>query len=237
MLIRKVARPMLAAAFVSQGLDALRRPMTAADAARPTLVGLRRLPDPVGSRLPENPETFARITAATQIGGGVLLATGKLPRLASAALAATVLPANLGAHMFWSEPDPVGRARKRREFMVDLSLLGGLIIASADTAGKPSLSWRGRRAARRVSEAVSVGLAASAPAADGIADKVGDGLKAGAHRGQQIAETAAERSAPYLKTARKRGEAAAAAAREHGGKLAADAKSTLAGEARRLARH
>ncbi|WP_313674474.1 DoxX family protein [Mycolicibacterium sp.] len=233
MLIRRVARPMLAAAFVSQGIDALRRPMNAADSARPTLEGLRKLPEPLGSLLPEDPETFARVTAAAQIGGGLLLATGRMPRLASAALATTVLPANLGAHMFWAEPDPVGKARKRHDFMVDLSLLGGLIIASADTAGKPSLSWRGRRAARRVSEAVSVGLAASAPAADGVAAKVGHGLREGAHRGQELVEAAGERSAPLVQAARKRGEAALEATREHGGKLAAEAKT----EVRRLARH
>lgn len=156
MMIRKVARPMLAAAFISQGAESLRRPTSAADAARPTLEGLRRLPDPVASRVPENPDTFARITAATQVAGGLLLATGRLPRVASAALAVTVLPANLGSHMFWDDADGVSRARKRRDFMVDLSLLGGLIIATADTAGKPSLSWRGRRAARRTAEALAL---------------------------------------------------------------------------------
>ena len=84
-----------------------------------------------------------------QIGGGLLLATGKLPRFASAALAATVIPGNLGAHMFWSEVDPERKAQKRREFLADISLLGGLIIASADTAGKPSLGWAaGARRAR-----------------------------------------------------------------------------------------
>lgn len=204
--------------------------MSAADAARPTLVGLRKLPYPVASRVPDSPEDFAKLTAAAQIGGGLLLATGRLPRLASAALAATVIPANLGSHMFWSEPDPVDKTRKRREFMVDLSLLGGLIIASADTAGKPSLSWRGRQAARRVSEAVSV--AASASATNGVVDKVGHGLKEGAHRGQELAHTAAERGAPLVEAARKRGESALDVTRERGGKLAAEAKS----EARRLAR-
>lgn len=213
--------------------------MNAADVARPTLVGLRKLPGPVGSRVPEDPETFARITAAAQIGGGLLLATGRLPRLASATLAATVLPANLGSHMFWSESDPVSKARKRREFMVDLSLLGGLIIASADTAGKPSLGWRGRQAAHRVSEAVTVGIAASAPAADGVVDKVGRSLKQGAQRGHELAEelavTAADRGAPLLDAARKRGETALEVTRERGGKLVRNAKSTARSEARRRA--
>lgn len=234
MIIRKVARPMLAAAFISQGADSLRRPRTAADAARPTLDGLRKLPDPVGSRVPGDPDTFAKVTAATQIGGGLLLAAGRLPRLASAALAATVLPANLGMHMFWSEADPVSRARKRRDFMVDLSLLGGLIIASADTAGKPSLSWRGRRAAKRVGEAVAL-----AAGAETVTDKVGHGLQAGAERGKELAdrgkelaETAAERSAPLIKSARRRGGAALEVTRDRAGSLAAETKS----EAKRLAK-
>ena len=42
-----------------------------------------------------------------------------------------------------------------RAFLTDVSLIGGLIIAAVDTEGRPSLGWRGRRAAHRVSEAVS----------------------------------------------------------------------------------
>ena len=143
MLLRRIARPMLAAAFVGQGIDALRSPKPAADAARPALEGLQKLPEPVGSNVPRNAETFAKVTAAVQIAGGLLLASGKVPRLASAALATTVVPANLGAHMFWTEVDPERKAAKRRDFLTDISLLGGLIIASADTAGQAvaGLAW------------------------------------------------------------------------------------------------
>ncbi len=80
MLIRRVARPMLSAAFIARGVDALRSPKSAADAARPTLEGLSKLPDPVGTNVPSNAETVARVTAGVQIGGGLLLASGKLPR-------------------------------------------------------------------------------------------------------------------------------------------------------------
>lgn len=181
MLIRRVARPMLAAAFVSQGLESLRNPVVASEAARPAVEGLRKLPVSVGKSFPADPETVARVAAAAQVGGGVLLATGKLPRLAAAALAVAILPASLGAHVFWGEADPVRKARKRRDFMVDVSLLGGLIIASADTAGKPSLAWRGRRTAHRVARTASAGLS---PAGAGVA--VG-GL---AERGGQILDGA-----------------------------------------------
>jgi uncharacterized membrane protein YphA (DoxX/SURF4 family) len=158
MLIRTIARPLLSAVFIGQGVDSLRNPKAAADAARPAVEGLQALPEPVASKVPRDVETIARINAAVQIGGGVLLATGKMPRIASAALACTVIPGNLGAHMFWSEIDPERKAQKRHEFLTDLSLLGGLIIGSADTAGKPSLGWRGRHAAGRISQAVSAAL-------------------------------------------------------------------------------
>jgi uncharacterized membrane protein YphA (DoxX/SURF4 family) len=217
---------MLAAVFIGQGFEALRSPKPAAEAARPALEGLQKLPDPVGSSVPTDPETFARITAAVQIGGGLLLASGRLPRLASAALAGTVIPANLGAHMFWDEPDQQLKSEKRRAFLTDLSLLGGLIIASADTAGKPSLGWRGRRAARKVGDAVSAGLPGSSHGLldsdllDRVGPKVGHGLQVGAERGRELAVAAGERTAPLLETARKRGVEFAEIARERGAELA-----------------
>lgn len=208
----------MSAVFVGQGIDSLRNPKPAAEAAAPTVDGLRSLPDPVGSSIPSDPQTFAQINAAVQIGGGLLLATGKAPRFASAALALTVLPANLGAHMFWSEADPQLKAQKRKDFLTDLSLLGGLMIASADTAGKPSLGWRGRRAAERLSAKMS--SAGSAEAFEGdfgeLGDKIARGLHAGAERGRELASVAAERGAPYAEAALERGRELASTAAEKG---------------------
>ncbi len=228
MLIRRIARPLLSVVFVGQGVDSLLNPNPAAEAAAPTVDGLRALPDPVGSSIPSDPQTFAQIIAAVQIGGGLLLATGKAPRVASAALALTVLPANLGAHMFWSESDPQLKAQKRKEFLTDLSLVGGLMIASADTAGKPSLGWRGRRAAERLSERVSSALPGSDDAFDADFGELGDrlvhGLQVGAERGRELASTAAERSAPYAEAALERGRELASAAAERSAPLAKKAR-------------
>jgi uncharacterized membrane protein YphA (DoxX/SURF4 family) len=225
MLIRRIARPMLSAAFIGRGIDALRSPKPAADAARLTLEGLSKLPDPVGTNVPSNAETVARINAAVQIGGGLLLATGKLPRLASAALALSVVPGSLGGHMFWSETDPQRKADERRAFLTDVSLIGGLVIAAVDTEGKPSLGWRGRRAASKVSEAVTaalpVGAATGGALADSaLAEKLGHGLQVGAERGRELAHVAAERSAELAEVARERGAELAEVARERGAELA-----------------
>jgi uncharacterized membrane protein YphA (DoxX/SURF4 family) len=222
MLIRRIARPLLSAAFIGQGVNALLNPKPAAEAAAPAVDGLRSLPDPLGSSIPADAETFAQINAAVQIGGGLLLATGRVPRIASAALAFTVVPGNLGAHMFWTESDPERKAEKRQAFLSDISLLGGLMIASADTAGKPSLGWRGRRAAERISERVSGVLPGSD---DGLldselAEKFAHRLQAGAERGRELANTAAERSAPLAEAALERGRELASTAAERSAPLA-----------------
>ncbi|MBB5161363.1 DoxX family protein [Mycobacterium sp. AZCC_0083] len=225
MLIRRIARPMLAATFVGRGVEALRSPKPAADAARPTLEGLAKLPDPVGPNVPRNAETVARVNGAVQIGAGLLLATGRFPRFASAALALSVVPGSLGGNRFWAEGDPARKAEQRRAFVADISLIGGLIIASVDTEGKPSLGWRGRRAARTVTEAVvtalPVGAASSNALTDGVlAEKLGHGLQLGAERGREIAHLALERGSELADVARERGPELAKLAREHGSELA-----------------
>ena len=228
MLIRRVARPLLSAVFIGQGIDALRSPQRAAETARPTVEGLRKLPEPVATMVPQDPVTLARINAGVQIGGGLLLASGKIPRVASVALACTVVPGSLGGHLFWTESDPERKAQQRRDFLTDLSLIGGLLIASVDTEGKPSLGWRGRRAARRASKAVSAALpvgAASGGAVLGtVGEKVGHGLQTGAERGRELADVASERVAPLLDVARERGAELAGVARERGAELADTAR-------------
>jgi uncharacterized membrane protein YphA (DoxX/SURF4 family)/gas vesicle protein len=229
MLIRRIARPLLSVAFIGQGVESLRNPKSAAEAAAPAVDGLQSLPDPVARSIPDDPQTFAQITAAVQIGGGLLLATGKLPRIASAVLAVTVLPSNLGSYSFWNEADPDRKAALRRELLKDLSLVGGLMIASADTAGKPSLGWRGRRAAERLSERVSSALPGSDDAlfdADfgDLGEKIAHGLQVGAERGRELANTAAERSAPYAEVALDRGRELASVAAERSAPLAKKAR-------------
>jgi uncharacterized membrane protein YphA (DoxX/SURF4 family) len=226
MLIRRIARPMLSAAFIARGVDALRSPKPAADAARPTLDGLSKLPDPVGTNVPSNAETVARVNAGVQIGGGLLLASGKLPRLASAALALSVVPGSLGGHTFWKETDPQRKADERRAFLTDISLIGGLIIAAVDTEGRPSLGWRGRRAAHKVSDAVTAALPVGAAANGGaladrqLAEKVGHGLQVGAERGRELAHVARERGAEFADVARERAPELAELARKRSAEIA-----------------
>lgn len=228
MLIRRVARPMLATTFISRGVDSLRNPKPAIEAARPTLDGLSKLPEPVGPNVPTNAETVAKVTAGVQIGAGLLLAAGKLPRVASAALAVSVVPGSLGAHAFWNETDPERKAGERKAFLADVSLIGGLIIAAVDLEGRPSLGWRGRRAARKVSESVTHALPSvgsnTALIDSELVDRVGHNVQSGLHvareRGAEFADVASKRGAEFAEVASKRGAELAEVAQKRGAELA-----------------
>lgn len=149
MLIRRLARPMLAAIFVKGGVDTLLNPQPRVQTAAPLLEKVGpNLPD----QAPSDPDQLVRVDAAVKIGAGVLLALGKFPRLSSFALAATLVPTTYAGHAFWEKTDPGEKAADQLQFLKNLSILGGLVLAAVDTEGKPSLGWRGRRAARKVAE-------------------------------------------------------------------------------------
>ena len=104
-------------------------------------------------------ETLVKIDAGVKVVAGTMLALGKFPRLASTALAASIIPTTLAGHRFWEETDPQAKQAQQIHFFKNVGLLGGLLIAAADTEGKPSLGWRGRRAAEAA--ATSIGDAGS----------------------------------------------------------------------------
>lgn len=103
-----------------------------------------------GAPLPFETETWIRVNGAVQVAGGLLLATGRLPRLAAGVLALTLVPTTLAGHRFW-EAEGDQRAAQRVHFTKNLGLLGGLLLAAVDTGGRPSLAWRAthRRSAHR----------------------------------------------------------------------------------------
>jgi putative oxidoreductase len=130
---------MLAAMFVVGGLDQLKHPGRKTDSAK---VLLERVGPAVG--LPDDPELLVRANGAAMVGAGSLLALGRLPRIASTVLAATLVPTTLVAHGYWQEQDPQARERQKVQFLKNLGLLGGLLLAAVDTEGRPGLAYRAR---------------------------------------------------------------------------------------------
>ncbi|MEV6909745.1 DoxX family membrane protein [Amycolatopsis sp. NPDC051071] len=150
MILRRVARPLLAAIFISGGIGALRDTQGHAKAAEPFLTeSFDKLEGVVPEAVPRDPATLVRIDAAVKVGAGVALAAGKAPRLASLLLLGSLVPTTLATHRFWEIKEPAERQQQQIQFIKNASLAGGLLLAAADTAGKPSLGWRTRRAASK----------------------------------------------------------------------------------------
>lgn len=148
-LLRRLARPMLASMYVIGGIDVLRNAKSRAEIAEPVV---KRIADSLPDSAPKDTVTLVRIDAAVKTGAGALLALGRLPRISALALAGSTVPTTLAGHPFWKSTDPAERAQQRIHFFKNVSMLGGLLIAAADTSGKPSLGWRTRHAAQKASD-------------------------------------------------------------------------------------
>ena len=106
-----------------------------------------------GLGLPADPARLVRLNGAVQLGAGALLAIGRVPRLASVALAASLVP-TLAGHRFWEETDLAAKADQRMQFLKNLAMLGGLMLAAMDTNGAPSLGWRAKMAAGKATASI-----------------------------------------------------------------------------------
>jgi putative oxidoreductase len=140
-VVRRIARPMLAAVFVAGGLDALLHPAERAKTAAPLV---SKLSGPLS--LPDDPELLVRANGATMVAAGTMLGLGAFPRVAAMALAVAIVPTTVTTHAFWTIRDPAARAQQRSSFLKNVGLLGGVLLASVDTAGKPGLAYRTRYA-------------------------------------------------------------------------------------------
>ena len=151
-VLRAVARPMLASIFVIQGLDTMLHPERVAPRADPVVRPLAELLPGVAGQT----EDAVRLNGAVQFTAGSLLALGIAPRLSALAIAATLVPTTVAGHRFWEVEDDKERAQQRIHFLKNLAIFGGLLIAAADTAGRPSLAWRSRHAVRSARRDVAI---------------------------------------------------------------------------------
>ncbi len=148
-IARRLARPMLAAMFISGGLETLRDPGPRAAKAGGVAT---KIADALPMRLPQDPVKLVQMDAAVKVAGGLLLATGRMPRLAALALAASLAPTTIGGHRFWEYDDAKERKNQQVHFLKNLGLLGGLILAAVDTEGRPSAAYRTRKATKRAAK-------------------------------------------------------------------------------------
>ncbi|GAC1328665.1 MAG: hypothetical protein NVSMB13_15900 [Mycobacteriales bacterium] len=138
-VVRRLARPMLAAVFITGGADTLRNPAPRVEKAENLNL--------------TNPEKMTKVNAGAMVLGGLALATGRLPRTASAVLAGSLVPTTLAGHRFWEESDAQAKAMQQAHFFKNVGLIGGLMLAAVDTEGRESKPRQAKRAARKAAQA------------------------------------------------------------------------------------
>lgn len=139
-IVRKLARPLLAASFIYNGVNRLRTPdstkhlkpaIDAAAKAAPQLAPLRGQERLVGQAV-----------AATQVGAGALFALGRFPRLSSTLL---LVAGSINAYVDFVNAEADTKEKKEARIadgIKNASLVGAVALTSVDTEGNPSLVWR-----------------------------------------------------------------------------------------------
>lgn len=106
-------------------------------------------PEQVAGFIPNNTKSLVRLDGAIMAAGGLGLASGIGRRAGAGLIAAGMLP-----HVLAVNPNGgrngLEKDANRAHFVRNLALLGGALIASQDTQGKPSLGWRASDAKNRL---------------------------------------------------------------------------------------
>ena len=160
MLVRRIARPLLAAPFVYGGISTLRKPQDRVPGAAPIVDKVAEVADkqlPV--QVPRDVEQWVKADAALKVVAGTLFGLNRLPRLTALVLSVSIVPTTLAGHRFWEHDDPKERFGQLSHFLKNLGLLGGLLLAVVDTEGKPSVGYRARRAARKTADSTEKSFA------------------------------------------------------------------------------
>ena len=130
--LRPAARIFTGSTYALLGFDALRAPGARVEQAGPVLAAVRK-----AVPLPEDDELVVRANAAVQVLCGALLMAGRAPRLASLALAGSLIPTTLAGHSYWTIEDPDARKIQRIQFHKNLAMIGGLLFAALDEPRTP----------------------------------------------------------------------------------------------------
>ncbi|OLT55404.1 DoxX family membrane protein [Cellulosimicrobium sp. CUA-896] len=190
MLLRHVARPMLASWFVYDGVQTALRPAEHVRAARDGVELVERSTG-VDASLSESQVTaLVRAHGAATAVAGLCLAFSKAPRTAALALAALSVPLAVVNQPFTSR----GHERQERtgKFVANLGAIGAALIAGADYEGRPGVSWRLAKARHELALAAQAKQEAAVAGAKGAAHGVSGTAKGAAKSAKGVAKGTAK---------------------------------------------
>ncbi|SPT53372.1 DoxX [Actinomyces bovis] len=138
-LLRLVARPLLAAPFILDGIDAVTRPGPHVEKFQVVANGLEKLGLP--PVMNSDAKLMTRVSGAASVLAGLGLATGMAPRSSATVLAALNVPLTLVNNPAWLRSSTKTRSQQLSGLARGAAVGAGLVMAALDRGGKPSLSW------------------------------------------------------------------------------------------------
>ncbi|MDO5672202.1 MAG: DoxX family protein [Actinomycetaceae bacterium] len=139
-LLRILARPMIAAIFIRDGLDAVFKPDSHVERFAKIQPFLERLGLPPVLR--SDAVFLSRLLGGVTTLAALGMALGRAPRLCAAVLAAANFPITIVNNPVWAASDDEERAAFSRGLLQGAALTGGLGMVMVDLQGKPSLGWK-----------------------------------------------------------------------------------------------
>lgn len=139
-LLRIISRPLLAAVFIHDGLDALRNPGDHVERFRKMEPTLEKIGLP--PMLTSDAKLLSRLAGAATAVTAMGLALGKSPRICALILAVVNLPISVVNNPVWAANSAEERKEYTRGLVAGGSLAGGLGMVLADGNGQPSLRVR-----------------------------------------------------------------------------------------------
>lgn len=201
MLLRHVARPMLASWFIYDGVQAALKPAEHVRAARrgTSLVGRQvGIATPLSER---QVSVLVRAHGAATAVAGLCLAFGKAPRTAALTLAALSVPLAVVNQPF--TPGDAPRDERTRKFVANLGAIGAALIAGADYEGRPGVRWRVDRARKDLELAKNAKhqVDAAKHSIGSVTDRAAHTVTAGTRTATRSARRAASSAAGTVKSA------------------------------------
>ena len=143
-LVRRIARPLLAAPFIFEGVRTALRPEREIEVypqafdAVDSAIAHSTAPGFVDAR------GLIRAAGVVAAGAGMLYATNRCPRAAAATLLVTTSVGWAGRKKVW-ELRGEELTQEVQSILTDAGLLGGVLLAVVDHDGRPSLGYRANR--------------------------------------------------------------------------------------------
>lgn len=140
-LVRRIARPLLAAPFILEGVRTALHPEREIEAhpkafsAVDSAVAKSSAPSFVDAK------AILRASGVVAAGAGLMYATNRAPRAAAVALLATTTVGWAGRKRVW-ELRGEELTEEITSILTDAGLLGGLLLAAVDHDGRPSMGYR-----------------------------------------------------------------------------------------------